>query len=286
MRRCGPAISRGPRATSPQAADTAKALEDDVRFAGAALGFGDQLADFGLVNEQLIELLEEATEALDAGALGLRARVLGRLAAALYWVDPERQPEVVDRRASLSADAVRLAREADDPQALAAALHGRWYATWRPENAEERRDLAAELRQVANRAGDSHMSLQGRMWRIITALELGDVEVADAEIDDYAREASSAKSYLLAWPTLWRATRAAMEGRFAAAMELNRQALALSERAPNATMIENAATLQQWFLDDERGQREALEGALEGSSTASRTPLLAAAPCPDAAGRR
>jgi hypothetical protein len=39
---------------------------------------------------------------------------------------------------------------------------------------------------------------------------------------------------------------------------------ALSERAPNAAMIENAATLQQWFLDDERGRRDALEGALEG----------------------
>jgi DNA-binding SARP family transcriptional activator len=253
------------RATFLQAADTAKALGDNDLFARAALGFGGQLADFGLVNEQLIELLEEATEALDPAALGQRARVLGRLAAALYWVDPEQQPEVVDRRATLSAEAVRLAREADEPHALAAALHGRWYATWRPENAEERRDLAAELRQVADRASDWDMSLQGRMWRIITALELGDVEVADAEIAAYAKEAADLdQSYLLAWPTLWRGTRAAMEGRFAAAEELNREALALSERAPNAAMIENAATLQQWFLDDERGQREALEGALEG----------------------
>ena len=248
-----------------QAADTAKALGDDVRFARAALGFGGQLADFGLVNEQLIDLLEEALEVLDGGPPALRARVLGRLAAALYWVDPDRQPEVADRRAALSAEAVRLARTAGDPHALAAALHGRWYATWRPENAEERRDLAAELHQVADRAGDWHMSLQGRMWRIITALELGDVEVADAEIAEYAAEAERlGQSYLLAWPTLWRGTRAMMEGRFAAVVELNREALALSERAPNAAMIENAATLQQWFLDDERGRREALEGALEG----------------------
>ena len=248
-----------------QAADTAKALGDDARFARAALGFGGQLADFGLVNEQLIGLLEEALEVLDGGPPALRARVLGRLAAALYWVDPERQPEVADRRAALSAEAVKLARAAGDPHALAAALHGRWYATWRPENAEERRDLAAELHQVADRAGDWHMSLQGRMWRIITALELGDVEVADAEIAEYTAEAEAlGQSYLLAWPTLWRATRAMMEGRFAAVVERNREALALSERAPNAAMIENAATLQQWFLDDERGRRDALEGALEG----------------------
>lgn len=112
-----------------QAADTAKALGDDARFARAALGFGGQLADFGLVNEQLIDLLEEALEVLDGGSPTLRARVLGRLAAALYWVDPERQPEVADRRAALSAEAVKLARAAGDPHALAAALHGRWYAT-------------------------------------------------------------------------------------------------------------------------------------------------------------
>jgi DNA-binding SARP family transcriptional activator len=253
------------RASFLQAADTAKALGDDVRFARAALGFGGQLADFGLVNEQLIDLLEEALEVLDGGSPTLRARVLGRLAAALYWVDPEQRPEVADERAALSAEAVRLAREAGEPHALAAALHGRWYATWRPENAEERRDLAAELHQVADRAGDWDMALQGRMWRIITALELGDIQVADAEITEYAAEAEAlGQSYLLAWPTLWRGTRAMMEGRFAAVVELNREALALSERAPNAAMIENAATLQQWFLDDERGRREALEGALEG----------------------
>jgi tetratricopeptide (TPR) repeat protein len=103
------------------------------------------------------------------------------------------------------------------------------------------------------------------LWRIIPAVELGDVEVADAEIAEYTAEAEAlGQSYLHAWPTLWRATPAMMEGRFAAVVELNREALALSERAPNAALIENAATLQQWFLDDERGRRDALEGALEG----------------------
>jgi DNA-binding SARP family transcriptional activator len=252
------------RSTFMQAADTAKALGDQARFAQAALGFAGQLADFGLVSEPLIELLEEALDTLDDDALALRARVLGRLADALYWVDPEQRPGVTEERARLSAEGVRLARQADDPDALAAALRGRWYATWRPDNAEERRTIAAELQQVADGAGNWELSLLGRMWSVITALELGDVQTADAEINAYAAEAEAlGQRYMLAWPTLWRATRAMMQGRFTAGEELNRQVLVLSERAPDAKLIENAATLQRWFLDDERGRREALEGGLE-----------------------
>ena len=253
------------RSTFMQAADTAKALGDQARFARAALGFGGPLADFGLVNEPLIELLEEALGTLDEEELALRARVLGRLADALYWVDPERRPGVAEERARLSAEGVRLARQAASPDALAAALHGRWYATWRPDNAEERRMIAVELHQVADGAGSWELALRGRMWSVITALELGDMETADTEIDAYAAEGKALRQqYLLAWPTLWRGTRAMMQGRFAAAEALNRQALALSEQAPDPKLIENAATLQQWFLDDERGRREELEEGLEG----------------------
>jgi DNA-binding SARP family transcriptional activator len=255
------------RATYLQAADTAKALGDNARFARAALGFGSHLSDFGLVNQQLIELLEEAAAQVGDDALALRARVLGRLAEALYWVDPAQRPGVADERAELSAEAVALARRADDPDALAVALHGRWYGTWRPETAEERRQLAVELHKAAIAAGNWQMALVGRMWSVFTALELGDVSAADAEIKAYLVEVEGLRQpYLLALPRLWEATRAMMQGRFSTAEDLNRQALALGERAPEATLIENAVTLQQWFLDDERGRREALESAIEGFS--------------------
>jgi tetratricopeptide (TPR) repeat protein len=117
---------------------------------------------------------------------------------------------------------------------------------------------------VADGADNWELSLLGRMWSVITALELGDVQAADAEIEAYAARAQAVGlPYLLAWPTLWRGTRAMMQGRFTAGEELNRQALLLREGAPDATLIENAAILQHWFLDDERGRREALEGGLE-----------------------
>jgi DNA-binding SARP family transcriptional activator len=253
------------RTTFLQAADTAKALGDSTRFARAVLGFGSQLADFGLVNEQLVELLEEALGQLDNEAPSVRARVLGRLAEALYWVNSVQHRDVVKQRARLSAEAVRLARMTREPDTLATALHARWYATWRPDNAEERRNLAAELHQVADHTGNWQMSLRGRMYSIITALELGDTAAADAEIKGYEDEATAlGQRYLLALPRLWQATRAMMRGSFEDAERLNQEAQALSKSSPDAKLVENATTLQQWFLDDERGRREALERAREG----------------------
>jgi tetratricopeptide (TPR) repeat protein len=109
------------------------------------------------------------------------------------------------------------------------------------------------------------MSLLGRMCSVITALELGDTVAADTEIEGYEDEATAlGQRHLLALPRLWRATRAMMQGRFEDAEQLNQEALALSKQSPDATLVENATTLQQWFLDDERGRREALERGLEG----------------------
>jgi DNA-binding SARP family transcriptional activator/tetratricopeptide (TPR) repeat protein len=249
------------RATWVQAADSAKALGDRELFARAALGYGGQQSDFGLVNQRLIELLEEALELLDADRPALRARVLARLGEALYWVEA---PGAAERRDALSAEAVRLARGSGDQGALAAALHGRWYATWAPDTAEERRTLADELVRVASRAGDRQMALRGRMWSVVSVLELGAIEAAGVEIEEYAAEAQAlGQPHHRAWPALWLGAVAILQGRLGAAEELNREALAAGARAPDAALIEDMATLQQWFLDDERGRRDALEGALE-----------------------
>jgi hypothetical protein len=57
---------------------------------------------------------------------------------------------------------------------------------------------------VADGASHWELSLLGRMWSRITALELGDVQTAHAEIDAYAAGAEAiGQRYRLAWPTLW-----------------------------------------------------------------------------------
>ena len=88
-------------------------------------------------------VLEEALAGLGEEDSPLRARLLARLSLELYYAG---QPE---RRLALSEEAVAIARRIGDPATLASALDARHYVLWRPENVEERLEVAAELRRIA-----------------------------------------------------------------------------------------------------------------------------------------
>ena len=75
-----------------------------------------------------------------------------------------------------------LARRLGDPRTLAACLDARHYALWRPETVDERLEVAAELRRVAEQTGDPELELEGAGWTVVDLLELGDVEGADIQI--------------------------------------------------------------------------------------------------------
>ena len=71
-----------------------------------------------------VNALEEALELPGAGSPPLRARILARLAIELYYA-PGRT-----RADPLSAEAVKLARGADNADALLIALSSRHVALW------------------------------------------------------------------------------------------------------------------------------------------------------------
>ena len=70
--------------------------------------------------------------------------------------------------ASLSAEAVEIARRTGDPRTLATCLDARHYALWLPENVEQRLEVAAELRSVAEQTGDPSSSFRARAGRSST----------------------------------------------------------------------------------------------------------------------
>lgn len=74
---------------------------------------------------------------------------------ARLWIALFREVEGVDdaRSERASAEALRLARGADDPRLLCAALNVRAYAALGPDLADRREELADELRAVATAAG-------------------------------------------------------------------------------------------------------------------------------------
>jgi hypothetical protein len=173
------------RSTFAAAADAARSLGDPALLGRAALGFAGHWSQLGRVEEDVAALLQEALGALGGGDSPLRARLLARLALELYYAgDP-------DRRLTLSAEAVDLARRLGDPFALAACLDARHYALWRPETVEERLEVASELRRLAEAVGDPELELEGAGWTVVDLFELGDVAGADIQIAAASRLAAA-----------------------------------------------------------------------------------------------
>jgi DNA-binding SARP family transcriptional activator/tetratricopeptide (TPR) repeat protein len=220
------------RATFQTAAATARVLGDASLLGQAALGFAGQWSVLGRVDDSRLALLEEALEALGDEDSPLRARLLARLALELYYSG---HPE---RRLALSEQAVDIARRLGDPRTLATCLDARHYALWRPENINERLEVAAELRRVAEQTGDPELELEGAGWTVVDLLELGDVQGADVQIAAASKLAEALQRPIWRWWTsLLLCTRAQLVGSFDEAEQLAEQALEIGRhgQAENAT---------------------------------------------------
>src|SRR5207247_9771305 len=108
-------------------------------LARAALGLGGPRHSFGVVDDELIELLGEALARVGSKDGVLRPRLLARLAMELYFTGGD------ERRLALVEEAVDSARGLGDPATLAYALNARHDALWGPQNAEERLAIADEV---------------------------------------------------------------------------------------------------------------------------------------------
>lgn len=199
-------------------------------------------------DETLVALLEEALAALEGEHPALRARLLARLAIEVYYVS---SPE---HREQLSEEALALAREAGEPEALLDALNARRVTLWSPARLDERLAVSRELVSLAEASGDRERSLLSRTWLVLDLVEMGDLAEARAEIDTYARlaEPLGIPAYSW-WIPAWRAMLAGVEGRFDDARALAAEAEEIGSRAgdQNASIY---AGLAGWVADMEQGR--------------------------------
>ena len=203
----------------------------------------------------------------------LRARLLARLALELYYADDP------DRRLTLSAEAVALARRLGDPMALATCLDARHYALWRPETVHERLAVASELRRLAETVGDPELELEGAGWTVVDLLELGDV--AGADDPDRRRVAAG----LGAAPAAVRVVDVAVPLR--AGADRRRLRRGRAARAPDAR--DRAARAGGERACTSSPRRCSTSAASRGASARSRTPCAASSRstrrCPRGAAR-
>jgi predicted ATPase/class 3 adenylate cyclase len=245
-----------------EAAKLARDLEAAEQLAQAALGFGATLesgftVDYGVFDEDLVALLEEALAALGEEDSVLRIRVLARLATALYWSDArERSPAIIE-------EAVEAARRMGDTAALATALASKRWALWRPENVEERLAVSTEVVRLAEEASDVELALSGHTARLIDLLDIGNVVEAEKERQAYAQLAEQYRQpvFLRYIPTHG-AMQAILEGRFEEAEELAHQALALGQTAGGDTSSLHSFGVHMWSLRREQGRLAELEPAM------------------------
>ena len=231
-----------------QAAAIASSAGLPMVLAKAALGYGGRLVWSRAYDDaHLIPLLESALQAIPAEASPLRARVMARLAGAL------RDHHSRDRRASLSAQAVSIARELGDPATLAYALDGHYAALLWPETAEKRIAIADEIIRLAEQVDDKERVTAGRLYRVVATMELGRIDEAERELDILDEQASTLRQPAQLWmATASRANLALFQGRFDDARALIDRALTLGERAQRRDAV-LSHRLQQFLLSRETG---------------------------------
>jgi len=261
--RLGDAYTRaGDLATAQRAfldaAVSARKLGQPEAFAWAALGYGGRFVWEAMRGDRnLGSLLEEALAALGDEPSVLRARLMARLAGG-----PLRIEARAGRREALSADAVALARTLDDDATLAYALDGRCAAVWGPDNLEQRLPETAELVSLAAQIGDEERELQGRHYRSLALLELGDMPGVYDELEAKARLARALRQPAHDWyVATMQATVATFEGRLADAERLIPHAFRAGRRA-QGSIAPVCTTIQRYLLLRMQGRLEEMQDEL------------------------
>ncbi len=217
--------------TFREAAALAVRLGDNSRLARAAVGASRRyIQPPGVVDEELISLLEQALAMTEGDRGVVRVALLTRLCGVLYY--STRREEMV----ALAAEATDLAAELGDPEALALAAAARRRAFWDPAQLEQRLADSTELLTLARQAGDLELVLQGHAWLVLDLLEQGQSEAVDAQIQAFTDGAERLRQPLYLWnAAVWRAMRALLEGRLDDADRLAAEAFAVGSHGETVT---------------------------------------------------
>jgi hypothetical protein len=206
------------RQASLEATELARALADPPMLAEAALRLGAEF-NFGVVDPQLVALLEEALHGLPVVPSPLRARVMARLASARQPAPDPEQP------IALAKQAMALARELGDRRTLAAVLRDARTAYLPMDSLEERTALDLETLALANETGDTLAALHTERRLAMDHLESGQIAAALAHLDECDRLVEERREPHRAWSAKYeRASIHTLLGRFDDAERLLQEA--------------------------------------------------------------
>ncbi|MFL5861853.1 MAG: ATP-binding protein [Solirubrobacteraceae bacterium] len=241
-------------ATFREAAALAAALGDKGSLARAAIGASRRYVQPpGVIDEELIAMLEDAAELTAGERTVTRVRLLLSLCGALYFSDRRHQ------MAGLSSEATEIAAELDDPLAIALAAAARRRAYWGPGALERRLADSTLLLRAAREAGDLELTLQGHVWLVVDLLEHGDRKGVEVQIEAFSAGAERLRQPLYMWNALvWQAMRALLDGRLDEAEQFAASAVSSGIRSEGITAPQYYAA-QILYLRREQSRMGELE---------------------------
>src|SRR5215469_4563484 len=219
------------RTTADLRAGRMSAARDGCRESAAVarrLGDGDLLAAAALNLEAIgdrawdREVRDRCTDALalaPASRLALRARLLSRLAESLMY------DGVWGGALSASTQALELAEQSGDDEALTAAYRARQLAVSGPDHRAERWDLSGRMTELGQRLRRPEVEMWGRLWRIDVYWERGALASIAAEVTKLRLCVQRVGSLTARWHLLvTQAALAQAEGEFCDALRLGAEA--------------------------------------------------------------
>ncbi|HEV2785563.1 MAG TPA: hypothetical protein VGV67_04185, partial [Solirubrobacteraceae bacterium] len=272
------------------AADHARRLGDPERLAQTALASALGTFSPGIVEPELVALLEEALARIDATAPAeaarravidaLRCRLRVQLALALYWSPQrERREQLVDEALGLARALYTSAPAGDSrmhrmlgERTLAFALAQGFLAVWGPDTVTRGLPISVEALELCERTNDVELAMLVRLWRISLLLELDDPVRAEEEIEAFGATARRlGQPRMLVWDPLHRAMAAHMRGDLQASEHFSTEALARARDVPGS-LAPIVADAQMFLVRRTQGRHLDLEPLVR--KNADRLPAM------------
>jgi DNA-binding SARP family transcriptional activator/tetratricopeptide (TPR) repeat protein len=246
--------------TFARAATAARELGLAELLARAAIGYGGRFVWLRAGKDRrLVPMLQDALAALPQEDSVLRVKLLARLAGALR---DQPSPRPV---ASISQEAVEMARRLGDPGTLAHALDSVYAGITYPQQVADWRATADELVQAGVAADDKERAFAGHQHRLGVLMLEGNLEAVDAELAAMEGLVAELRQPAQTWAhILTQTARALFAGRFDEAEALIERNRDMGRRAqtPDVTFL-GAEILQLFVLRREQGRLDEVKPALD-----------------------
>lgn len=170
------------QATLRAAADVARSRKLHDLLAEAALSHAEvAMQNVTHLDARSGELLQEAFDLLPPSEVRLRVRLMSALARNRLHNGR------LDEARAIGSHAIAIARQQNDPAALARALATLSDFPWQPHETEQSLRDAVEMAEAGAQANDPEITIRAHFRRAIMMLELGDIQGVSAAVEEMAR---------------------------------------------------------------------------------------------------